>query len=125
MKKKEMNIDALADIADFPSYALITTVPAPVSGDRDTNQLAWNLSAQFHATDDTMLYSSASRGAKGGGFNGDWDARGSLSLDQREFDDEEVMNYELGIKSSLLNQRLTLMCSIQNLTISRPPPFSV
>jgi iron complex outermembrane receptor protein len=91
---------------------LITTVPAPVSGDRDTDQLAWNLSAQFHATDDKMLYGSVSRGAKGGGFNSDWDGRGSLSLDQREFDDEEVMNYKLGIKTSLLEQRVTLNTNV-------------
>jgi iron complex outermembrane receptor protein len=111
-EEKEMGIDSRAEIGVFPSYALITTVPAPVTGDRDTDQLVWNLSAQFHATDDTMLYASASRGAKGGGFNGDWDARGTLSLDQREFDNEEVMSYELGLKTTLLDNRVTLNANV-------------
>ncbi len=42
----------------------------------------------------------------------DWDGAGALSLAQREFDDEEVMNYELGVKTSLLDQRVTLNANV-------------
>ena len=87
-------------------------MPVPVSGDRDTDQLVWNLSAQYSTADDTMLYPSVSRGAKGGGYNGSWDASGALSLKQREFDDEEVINYELGVKTALLDQRVTVNANI-------------
>lgn len=111
-EEKDMTIESRAETAVFPSYAYITTVPAPISGNRDTDQIAWNLNAVFDATDSVMLYASASSGAKGGGFNGDWDARGTLSLDQREFEDEEVMNYEIGAKTSLLDQRVTLNANL-------------
>ncbi|MEH6583844.1 MAG: TonB-dependent receptor [Halioglobus sp.] len=111
-EEKDMAIDSRAEVGIFPSYALITTVPAPVEGNRDTDQVAWNLSASFHSTDDIMLYGSVSQGAKGGGFNGDWDGRGALSVDDREFDDEEVLNYELGVKTSLLESRLTLNANV-------------
>ncbi|MEH6568834.1 MAG: TonB-dependent receptor [Halioglobus sp.] len=111
-EEKDMTINSRAEVGVFPSYALITTVPAPVAGDRDTDQVAWNLSVSFHTTDDTMLYGSVSQGAKGGGFNGGWDGRGALSVDDREFDDEEVLNYELGVKTSLLDQRVTLNANL-------------
>ncbi len=111
-EEKDMTINSRAEIASFPSYALITTVAAPVSGNRDTDQVTWNLSASFHTSDGTMLYGSVSSGAKGGGFNGDWDASGSLSLDDREFEDEEVINYELGVKASLLDNRVNLNANV-------------
>jgi iron complex outermembrane recepter protein len=110
---KELEIDSTTNlIVPGFSYALITTVPAPVVGDRDTDQVVWNLSAQIQATEETMVYASASRGAKGGGFNADWDALGELTLSDREFDDEIVMNYEVGAKTSFMDRRITLNANL-------------
>ena len=104
-EEKRFSVNSSTNLAAFPSQALAITVPAPQSGKRDSENVAWNLSAQFSATDDLMTYASVSRGVKGGGFNADW---GTLTLQQREFDDEEVLSYELGVKSSFLDRRWTL-----------------
>jgi outer membrane receptor protein involved in Fe transport len=49
-----------------------------------------------------MTYASVSRGYKAGGFNTD----GTLDPDLREFDGEYLIEYELGVKSRWLNNRL-------------------
>ena len=51
---------------------------------------------------DNMLYASISRGYKTGGFNTD----GTLDREFREFDAEELLNYELGFKGSLYNEKI-------------------
>ena len=51
---------------------------------------------EWDVTDETMLYASVSSGFKAGGF----DARGNLAKDF-EYDDENVLAYELGAKSRL------------------------
>lgn len=48
-----------------------------------------------------MVYASVSTGSKSGNFNGV-----SGTVDQREFDDETTLSYELGLKSTLLDSRL-------------------
>ncbi|MEM8768505.1 MAG: TonB-dependent receptor plug domain-containing protein [Pseudomonadota bacterium] len=53
--------------------------------------------------DATMLYLSATRGYKAGGFN----ASNSLDPELREFDPETLWNYELGLKGRWFNEALT------------------
>lgn len=108
-EEKTISINSASSFAAFPSFVLAFAVPTPVSAARDTDQVVWNLSAQFHATEETMLYASASRGAKGGGFNGDW---GALTIAQREFADEEVLSYEVGVKSTLFDRRVSLNANV-------------
>ena len=56
----------------------------------------------------TMVYLSLARGYKSGGFNTD----GTLPDNLREFDSESLIEWELGIKSRLLNNRLSLTGAI-------------
>ena len=51
-----------------------------------------------------MAYASVARGYKAGGFNTD----GTLEEDLREFDEEFLIEYELGVKSRLLANKLHL-----------------
>jgi iron complex outermembrane recepter protein len=60
------------------------------------------LSLNYRALRNALLYASISSGYKTGGFNTD----GSLDSDLREFDAEELMNYELGFKGTLYNGQL-------------------
>jgi iron complex outermembrane receptor protein len=108
-EEKTIGITSAASFTTFPSFILAFGVPGPVAARRITNQVAWNINAQYHVSDDSMLYATVSRGAKGGGFNGNW---GALTVLQREFEDEEVMSYEVGLKSSLLDRRVTLNANI-------------
>jgi outer membrane receptor protein involved in Fe transport len=51
---------------------------------------------------DNIIYASVSQGYKTGGFNTD----GTLDKEFREFDAEELLNYELGFKGSLYNEKI-------------------
>ncbi len=56
----------------------------------------------YQATDDVLLFASATRGFKSGG----WNARGTSPAELLPFDAEKAWSYEVGIKSELLDRRL-------------------
>lgn len=53
---------------------------------------------EYKPTEDLLLYASATRGFKSGGFN--------LFADQTQFDQETIWSYEAGVKSSFMNNRV-------------------
>jgi iron complex outermembrane recepter protein len=68
------------------------------------------LTLDYRATDDIMLYATASRGFKSGGYN----IRAQATAVPRSadpFDDEVVDSFEIGTKMGLLDQRLFLNLS--------------
>ena len=60
------------------------------------------LALTYRTSTNSLIYTSISRGYKTGGFNTD----GSLDSDLREFNAEELINYEFGFKGSLYNDQL-------------------
>mgnify|MGYP003666840666 FL=1 len=70
---------------------------------RDNDGFTWLANLTWFATEEIMLFGSVSTGSKSGGFNG---VAGEGA--QREFDDEDTTNYELGIKSELFDRQLQL-----------------
>ncbi len=66
------------------------------------------IAIDYHADNGAFYYGLVSRGFKPGGFNLD----GSLSLQEREFDTETMINYELGFKQTFLDDTLRLQASI-------------
>lgn len=66
------------------------------------------IAAKYSVTPQTMAYASVARGYKAGGFNTD----GTLDADLREFDEESLIEYELGIKSRLLDNTLHLKAAV-------------
>ena len=58
----------------------------------------------YAATDDTMFFFSAAKGYKAGGFN-------SLG-DDPAFEPEDVLNFELGMKSKMMDGRMRLNTSV-------------
>lgn len=56
----------------------------------------------------SLIYGSISRGYKAGGFNID----GSLDADLRRFDEEYLIEYEIGLKTRLLDERLALQLAL-------------
>ena len=84
---------------------------------QDSNGLAFSpnddlfggkISLNYALPDSSLLYASASRGYKSGGFNTD----GSLDTDLREFNAETLWNYEAGFKGLLLDNRLQLQAAL-------------
>jgi len=63
----------------------------------------WLFKVAQDVGEESMVYVSASTGTKSGNFNG---VNGTA--DQREFQDEDTMSFELGFKSNLLDSRLRL-----------------
>jgi len=57
---------------------------------------------------DTMAYVSVARGYKAGGFNTD----GTLDADLREFGEEFLIEYELGLKANLLENSLQVKAAV-------------
>jgi len=72
----------------------------------DDDQITWFANGKYFVGDDTMLFATVSTGYKSGGFNSQTSTT-ALSNSERIFDSENVMNYELGLKSTLQNGRLT------------------
>ncbi len=63
---------------------------------------------EYKPTQDVLLYASASRGFKSGGYN----ATATSPLEQRAFNPEFLWAYETGIKTTLLNRRLQVNSSV-------------
>ena len=78
-----------------------TPIPANNPSDRWKNS-TWKLGVNYRAWEDTLLYASWSTGYKGGGYN----SRATIPANIGPYDDEEVTSYEIGAKSTLLDNRL-------------------
>jgi iron complex outermembrane receptor protein len=68
----------------------------------DEDLFGGKLTLNYRTANDNLLYVSASRGYKTGGFN----TEGSLDADLREYGSESLWNYEAGFKGSLFDDRL-------------------
>lgn len=65
--------------------------------------------AEIRPSDDVLIYASAAKGNKPGGFNNSPGAGfAPVPLELRAFDEEVAWNYEVGAKTQLLDGRLTL-----------------
>lgn len=65
------------------------------------------LGINFQLMPDVLFYTSIARGYKSGGWNADF----IDTLENFQFDPEYAINYELGVKSTLFEDRLTLNAS--------------
>jgi len=66
------------------------------------------IALEYITSTGALLYGSVSRGYKAGGFNTD----GSLDPDLREFDEEYLVELELGYKATLLDDSLALQLAL-------------
>jgi outer membrane receptor protein involved in Fe transport len=70
----------------------------------------------FKLNEDVTLFAIWAKGYKPGGFNGAVAITNGRPLDE-SFKQEESVNYELGMKSQLMDRRLTLNVSVFKMTI--------
>jgi iron complex outermembrane receptor protein len=98
---------------DNSSPAVIAALPTSVfDRSRSDTETTWQFTAEYAIAEDTLIYATASKGFKSGGFN----ARRLREGTQFEFESEVVKNYELGLKRSWLEDRV-----ISNVTYFRMP----
>jgi outer membrane receptor protein involved in Fe transport len=74
-----------------------------VNFDPDDDLVGAKVALDYLLDDSTMVYASAAKGYKAGGFN----TLGTLDPDLREFDPEDLYNLEIGVKGSWLGDTLT------------------
>lgn len=73
-----------------------------VDGNTDDTNLSWRFGAQYDVLDDAMVYFTASRGYKGGGFN----TLGSVTINSI-VEPEIPTSFEGGLRSTWFDGRLT------------------
>jgi|GEM_PF-108125 len=76
---------------------------------RSESFLDWSINLEHDISEDTMIFVTASTGVKGGGFDARYlNAPGA----NFEYDEESAKNFELGVKSTLLDGRMTLNATL-------------
>lgn len=70
----------------------------------EDENFSWRAVAEWMPNDDTMIYASYSTGYKAGGFGGTRPITAGNSFNT--YEPEELSNYELGLRSDLLNDTL-------------------
>ena len=97
--------DSTAASQELIGRSLLDSISTPIDANlkRSSDNVDWLLSASVDIGDDTMAFATAATGSKSGGFNSV-----SGAPEDRAFDDEDTMSYELGVKSTLLDATLRI-----------------
>jgi len=111
--QSEDKTSVIINTANHSTPTLITLLLAPPGASenlsRETDGFSWNLTGRFRWSPSFMVYATASRGFKSGGFNAGFQPTPGAT---REFVDETVRNVELGAKSVFADERVRLNASI-------------
>ncbi|MDJ0879989.1 MAG: TonB-dependent receptor [Halieaceae bacterium] len=110
----ETNPEALAAVllGEFTTHSFTSNDPGM---SRDDEAFTWSFNVQYDLTPDAMVYGSAATGFKAGGYNSFYmGLPQGLGADSREveFEDEEVLTFELGAKMTLLDGAAELNVAI-------------
>lgn len=93
-------------LLNFPidlDFGMGSPTTLPTSDEQTTNEVNGRLALDYKFTEDLMLYGSAARGTKPGGFG-----TSQFSVPQASrLEPEELWAYELGLKTQWLDRRLT------------------
>lgn len=81
--------------------------------DMDDDSFTWSANSRYRLGEDVMLFATASTGYKSGGFN----SRRLPPGRGLEFDNEDSITYEAGIKSSWLERSLLLNATVYHTTV--------
>ncbi len=76
---------------------------------RSFNNFTPKIALDYQISDDAMVYASVAKAVKAGGFNTPISAAGTEAPkpSERAYDEERSMNYEIGVKSAWLDNRVT------------------
>lgn len=104
-RKADLFSESVSTAPLAPAISLISVFSTPIDAklDRTSDNVDWLAKLAYDIGDSSMIYASASTASKSGNFNG---VNGAP--EEREFDDEDTISYELGFKSTLLDSRMRL-----------------
>jgi iron complex outermembrane receptor protein len=118
--KKSMIIDAICLFDGCDNLGLVA--PGNVQGtgfnesvapgltERSDSDVAAKVQLDWRPVDDLLLYASINRGIKGGGFNAA--AIAAIPISFVSYEPEVLTAYEIGLKSTFLDQRAQLNTSV-------------
>lgn len=107
-------VTAVAEqVGEFATHSFAPSDPGMT---RDENSTTWSLNLKYTSADDSMAYISAGTGFKGGGYNSFY-MRSPLrdntaNSNDVAFEEEDVITFEAGYKTSLLNGSADLNLSV-------------
>ena len=101
----DINVPGLGSQDRFGNYQLFDVNDNKESFDADN----WRLGIDYDLSDETFLYAYAATGSKAGSFGDGVDVCRCGRIEFFSFEPEEVLNYEIGLKTSLLDRRLNLI----------------
>ncbi|MBL6897935.1 MAG: TonB-dependent receptor, partial [Luminiphilus sp.] len=111
----EKDGDYVAVVNNFAA-GLFAANENAVGMERNDSKTTWFGNVSWNVSNDLMLFATASTGYKSGGFNSQ--PGGNVPLgDRRIFSPEETTNYELGMKSRLLNGTMTANATLYRMDI--------
>ena len=96
--------DGSIEVTCLADQNLIALNGTPIPREQQIKIWTPRFAINYQASDNILLYASATRGFKSGG----WNARGTAANELLPFDPEKVWSYEAGFKTELLDNRLRL-----------------
>ncbi len=110
---------ALAQAAGVVEAAIFAgalgTYEHTLAAERDEEFVSWSANLEYDATDNIMVFASVSTGVKGGGFDARFlknPAIPAIGNDKFEYEEEEAMSFELGMKATLLDGAMTFNATV-------------
>ena len=82
------------------------------NGVADGDEFFYKLSGEFRMTDETLVYASRAEGFRPGGFNTFVGPLWGISPQYFQFEPDTLISYELGAKTSLADNRVTLNAAV-------------
>ena len=108
--------------------------PQTVSGDSSDTDFTYSIAPRWHVSPDTMVYGRIATGYRPGGPN-DLPPTAPASI-QREYQSDQTTNYELGLRSDLLDKRFSIDVAaflvdwkkiqlFEEVQVAGQPPFGI
>jgi len=82
--------------------------------DEDWSEPTWRITGSYQFTDNVFGYITVSEGFKSGGYNDQAGSGGFANFPVQAYDPEFARNYEIGIKTTLLDERMRLNATYFN-----------
>ena len=113
-RKGQIDWTQVPNVPAGPTAAAVYN--SSIRGNDEWKSTTPRATVDFRLNEDVTLFAIWAKGYKPGGFNGAVAITNGRPLDE-SFKQEESVNYELGMKSQLMDRRLTLNVSVFKMTI--------
>lgn len=113
-RKGQIDWTQVPNVPAGPTAA--ATYDSSIRGNDEWKSTTPRATVDFKLNEDVTLFAIWAKGYKPGGFNGAVAITNGRPLDE-SFKQEESVNYELGVKSQLMDRRLTLNVSVFKMKI--------